>query len=505
MGRQYTGKQITRTAEVKQKNGDVYVYERVYQYDRDKKKTVVVSNRLIGKRRAGQTELEPMGASQELLLPAAPEKEPAPGMPPGAVQPLSAAELLSWTADRSCLEEAAELCLPDATRLALVKGLWEALICRETELKDPVPGADAELRRLVGQAHGLMETLLRLRLLEASGEALTLIALAGSPGHIFFLRDGVLLGVRELPEMLSVPAGAERVWSDLGAGDLVMQRSFVDLHVNGLADIRSLERRTFDFVCPLSLSSELSQRLLAETSLSRRQPQSFLEEEDAWASTFPLRQGDTLEIAEGTGAELYLHIYSFPARKDREAAEFDAELNALLTLLTQGTPQDDLDEQAQNLRRRYLREDSAGLWSRDPEACRRHTEKLGCLMLIANGERDAGGALRLVRSASQWRRWLSRLSEEGRDLRVEVLIRLLKDSLEDLVKEARSETEQAGGFAQRLVDDAAGAFLHNATLGEILSVVLGAEPEQDAAKARRIAVSDRIRRTAEMKKAAAGK
>ena len=76
MGRQYTGKKITRTAEVKQKNGDIYVYERVYQYDRDKKKTVVLSNRLIGKRRAGEEEIVPTGLAAGISGPRQEAKRP---------------------------------------------------------------------------------------------------------------------------------------------------------------------------------------------------------------------------------------------------------------------------------------------------------------------------------------------------------------------------------------------------------------------------------------------
>lgn len=59
MSRPYTGKQSTGIRKVKRPNGDIYVYERIIEYDQKIKKTKTVGNKLIGKIRAGESEISP--------------------------------------------------------------------------------------------------------------------------------------------------------------------------------------------------------------------------------------------------------------------------------------------------------------------------------------------------------------------------------------------------------------------------------------------------------------
>lgn len=503
MSRQYTGRQIKRTAEVKQKNGDVYVYERVYQYDRDKKKTVVISNRLIGKRRAGQTELEPTKRREAQRSQTGELPDMAQAARATAAPEASEADLRTCVLERSRLLEAAELCLPDAMRTSLLDGAWQLMKSRM-----PDGGQYNEydkLTRLVRGAHGLLPALLRLRLLQAEGAA-TLIALPGEPGRVFFVRDGALLGEQVLPELLSVSAGAERVWSQVAGGDLLLQRAYIDQRILGVEDLRLLERQTFDFVCPLSLRSETGQRLFTETALLRRQSQTLLpQKEDVWASTFPLRQqAETLEVTDGRDAEFFLHIYSFPAQKEKEAAQFNALLGRLLELMECGTSVGELSQRARDLLRRFLRENEKSEWIKEHEACRRHVEQLGCLMLIANGERDAGEALRLVHQADEWRGWQARIQSDGLDTDTEVLVRVLRDAVAALIDDARRTGPDPGSLEARTVSEAAGAYLENADPGEILSMLLGPEPETAGGRARRAAVWERLQQVCETKKATAG-
>jgi predicted metal-dependent peptidase len=51
-----TGRVIMSRADVPQKNGDIYIYEREYQYDPTIKKTKRISNRLIAKIPKGMNE-----------------------------------------------------------------------------------------------------------------------------------------------------------------------------------------------------------------------------------------------------------------------------------------------------------------------------------------------------------------------------------------------------------------------------------------------------------------
>ena len=56
MPRKPTGKVIKNRAEVPQKNGDIYIYEREYQYNPKIKKTKRISNKLVAKVPKGMSE-----------------------------------------------------------------------------------------------------------------------------------------------------------------------------------------------------------------------------------------------------------------------------------------------------------------------------------------------------------------------------------------------------------------------------------------------------------------
>ena len=49
MARKLTGKATKNRKEVPQKNGDIYIYDREYQYNPEKKKTIRISNKLLAK------------------------------------------------------------------------------------------------------------------------------------------------------------------------------------------------------------------------------------------------------------------------------------------------------------------------------------------------------------------------------------------------------------------------------------------------------------------------
>ena len=67
MPRKPTGKVTKNRTEVPQKNGDIYIYDREYQYDPIKKKTVRISNILVAK--------IPNGTNKE--VPTRPKRKPA--------------------------------------------------------------------------------------------------------------------------------------------------------------------------------------------------------------------------------------------------------------------------------------------------------------------------------------------------------------------------------------------------------------------------------------------
>ena len=66
MPKKPTGKVTKSQAKIKQKNGDIYIYEREYQYDPIKKKTIRITNRLMSKIPNGKVESVPTRPKQNL-------------------------------------------------------------------------------------------------------------------------------------------------------------------------------------------------------------------------------------------------------------------------------------------------------------------------------------------------------------------------------------------------------------------------------------------------------
>ena len=59
MGRPYTGKVTESQVRERQANGDIYVYLRRTQYNRDSKRTVSLGKTLLGKSPCGEVEMVP--------------------------------------------------------------------------------------------------------------------------------------------------------------------------------------------------------------------------------------------------------------------------------------------------------------------------------------------------------------------------------------------------------------------------------------------------------------
>ena len=109
MGRTRTGKTHNGQVRVTQKNGDVYVYERVTAYNPDTMKTYTVKKTLIGKIPSGQNE----------MIPTRPKKKSLKGSKD--VEPIvqasrtrtGATEILKWAGVESGITEHLHSCFPE--------------------------------------------------------------------------------------------------------------------------------------------------------------------------------------------------------------------------------------------------------------------------------------------------------------------------------------------------------------------------------------------------------
>ncbi|MDY2798927.1 MAG: hypothetical protein SOV16_07175 [Anaerobiospirillum succiniciproducens] len=109
MGRTRTGKTHNGQVRVTQKNGDVYVYERVTAYNPDTMKTYTVKKTLIGKIPFGQNEMIPTRPKKKSLS-TSPDVEPivqASSMREGAT------EILKWAGVESGITEHLHSCFPE--------------------------------------------------------------------------------------------------------------------------------------------------------------------------------------------------------------------------------------------------------------------------------------------------------------------------------------------------------------------------------------------------------
>ena len=109
MGRTRTGKTHNGQVRVTQKNGDVYVYERVTAYNPDTMKTYTVKKTLIGKIPSGQNEMIPTRPKKKSLS-TSPDVEPivqASNIREGAT------DILKWVGVESGITEHLHSCFPE--------------------------------------------------------------------------------------------------------------------------------------------------------------------------------------------------------------------------------------------------------------------------------------------------------------------------------------------------------------------------------------------------------
>lgn len=124
MGRKFRDITTVNQVKVKQKNGDAYVYEREYRYDPVTKRNVRLSNKLIGKIRAGTTEIVPTRPKRQNGISAAQS---------GSASPVSASrqsDILAGILDWAALESGLEMDLlgsmseGDALKTASLARFW---------------------------------------------------------------------------------------------------------------------------------------------------------------------------------------------------------------------------------------------------------------------------------------------------------------------------------------------------------------------------------------------
>lgn len=455
MGRKYTGRAIRRRAEVRQKNGDIYVYDRIYQYDREKKKTVVVYNKLIEKRRAGG--VVETAASVPDDTPAV--REQATGKRTAAVQPgrrlppADLAEIQKWCEDRSRVREALALYLPPKETDAALSALWQVLFARtEAEIsKDPA---------------GLLTTLFYLRLPGETGEDLRLCTMRHHGGWAAAIAGRRLLGLAPLSEDLALSAGVAQLWRQADADNLLLLHTYLDTPVHDARDIARLRRFAQDFVCPLDKASETGRLLLSRLQLRPFRDGVFLPGPHAWACTFPVCISDIIEVTEEAACEAYVHVYVLPEEKGAGMQHLRKKMTALGAFLNSGGDEDDLTQKKQALIRRFLKKTADGRWQMREEEMARAGQPEGIRMLIANGIREPGEALALCDDAERIRCRYLKGTKKKSAVCARVFSACLRQTLRQLLKAAARIPADADAAIER----AAAGFLRKGTPEELPAV-----------------------------------
>ena len=130
MSRPVTGKQSVGEWRVRRPNGDIYVYERTTEYDAETRKGRTVSTRLLGKIRAGESE----------IVATRPRRRPSSDASGTFRRHAGAMEILDWVGRASNIDEDLRAAFPDGGDAAKIMSIARYMVAAErqslTELEE---------------------------------------------------------------------------------------------------------------------------------------------------------------------------------------------------------------------------------------------------------------------------------------------------------------------------------------------------------------------------------
>lgn len=450
MGRKFRDTEKTGLYRVKQKNGDIYVYERTYKYNPETRKTECLSNHLKGKIPAGTGE----------LVPTRPKKQPIAEQQSTAVTAIrthrTLTEILAWAGQASGIDEDLMLVMDQGNALKTISlarflvATGGATVPRFStwQFTHPIPYAEGlsestcyALFRTLGLDETARQGFFRMRAMRLetkpliafdsttvstwsehqaearygynkAGDGLQTIkfttiyaaqtrqpiAFGKQPGDLpdvtgllVLLKQMETLGLRS-PQIVT----DNGYWSE--ANVMEMCKAHLDFITLAKPTTAWLQEAVLDLLGsirdPEHLGEESRGVYVATTTIRH----SFSYQRKYGSTKKGLKAGDTEEFTR----TLYLHVCHDPVRKEQVDISFIERLRDLKRDLEKGIPLDEMKAKAAKDAQKYfvLKYDKNGSLERitwNKEACQKACRFHGTFVIVASHEKDGFAALRKYR------------------------------------------------------------------------------------------------------------
>lgn len=458
MGRTRTGKTHNGQVRVTQKNGDVYVYERVTAYNPDTMKTYTVKKTLIGKIPFGQNE----------MIPTRPKKKSLKGSPDveTVVQAsrtrVGATDILKWVGEESGITEHLHSSFPegDAQKIETVAQYFVATDGRtiphleKWQFEHETPYRDGMSEDCCGR---LFEDLAMnesgiqsyfSHRFSSCGTKRPIIALDTTSvdtysANQYEFRYGFSKETGRLPSQKQLtimavenlqPIAFEQQPSNIP--DAISIRNAI-MRMQALGDVKPLVVTDNGFYsednCTLFVKYGISflSRMSVKTGWIKEQFKTVQKNIHSYSNKCPFdsdtygmtvkaehvynlvrertrgkfKAGDTQQVTKN----MYLHFFFSDSRGVSERAIFTQEIDDLINSVKSGT---ELTTHGERMVERYLiisKDDAGNVTDVQPnnDAINEHWEELGFFVLVSNSEKDTFDALKYYR----WRNRIENLYE----------------------------------------------------------------------------------------------
>ena len=458
MGRTRTGKTHNGQVRVTQKNGDVYVYERVTAYNPDTMKTYTVKKTLIGKIPSGQNEMIPTRPKKKSLS-TSPDVEPivqASSIREGAT------DILKWVGVESGITEHLHSCFPEgdaqkietlaqyfvATDRQAISHLEKWQFEHETPYRDGMSeDSCSRLFEDLAMNESGIQSYFSHRF-SSCGTKRPIIALDTTSvdtysANQYEFRYGFSKETGRLPSQKQLtimavenlqPIAFEQQPGNIP--DVISIRNAI-MRMQALGDVKPLVVTDNGFYsednCALFVKYGISflSRMSVKTGWIKEQFKTVQKNIHSYSNKCPFdsdtygmtvkaehvynlvrertrgkfKAGDTQQVTKN----MYLHFFFSDSRGVSERAIFTQEIDDLINSVKSGT---ELTTHGERMVERYLiisKDDAGNVTDVQPnnDAINEHWEELGFFVLVSNSEKDTFDALKYYR----WRNRIENLYE----------------------------------------------------------------------------------------------
>ena len=458
MGRTRTGKTHNGQVRVTQKNGDVYVYERVTAYNPDTMKTYTVKKTLIGKIPFGQNE----------MIPTRPKKKSLKGstdvetIVQASRTRVGATDILKWVGEESGITEHLHSSFPegDAQKIETVAQFFVATDGRtiphleKWQFEHETPYRDGMSEDCCGRLfedlamnESGIQSYFSLRFSSCSTKrpiiALDTTSVDTYSANQYEFRYGFSKETGRLPsqKQLTIMAveNLQPIAFEQQPGNIpdVISIKNAIMRMQALGDVKPLVVTDNGFYsednCTLFVKYGISflSRMSVKTGWIKEQFKTVQKNIHSYSNKCPFdsdtygmtvkaehvynlvrertrgkfKAGDTQQVTKN----MYLHFFFSDSRGVSERAIFTQEIDDLINSVKSGT---ELTTHGERMVERYLiisKDDAGNVTDVQPnnDAINEHWEELGFFVLVSNSEKDTFDALKYYR----WRNRIENLYE----------------------------------------------------------------------------------------------